>query len=182
MRGLAAGVWNNPPAPRVELRKLVAAVAVAVLSQAVLWGTYAYATDGCFCAITGSTGFPTAAWIYPTLRVTSAPALWVYLPLPLPYLTGTLLNVAAVDGCHVRRAESGIGADARGPRRAQRPTRPIPSRLIAAGDWAPLLHPTREPGVRAQTFRHQATLETLALPRSHRRPFACEPSCSSPPA
>lgn len=94
-RGLAAGLWNNPPAPRVELRTLVAAVSVAVLSQVVLWGTYAYATGGCFCAISGSTGHPTAAWIYPTLRVTSAPALWVYLPLPLPYLTGTLLNVAA---------------------------------------------------------------------------------------
>jgi hypothetical protein len=94
-RGLAAGVWNNPPALRVELRTLVAAVAVAVLSQVVLWGTYAYATDGCFCAISGSTGFPTAAWIYPTLRVTSAPAPGEYLPLPMPYLIGTLLNVAA---------------------------------------------------------------------------------------
>jgi hypothetical protein len=94
-RGLAAGVWNNPPVPRVDLRTLVAAVAVAVLSQVVLWGTYAYATDGCFCAITGSTGHPTAAWIYPTLRVTSAPALGEYPALPLPYLTGTLLNLAA---------------------------------------------------------------------------------------
>lgn len=146
-------------------------------------GPYAYATDGCFCAITGSTGYPTAAWIYPTLRVTSAPALWGVSASTPAVPDGNAAEPGRVDGCHVRRAEGGISAGARDPRRAPRLGRPLPCCLIAAGVQ---LH-RRPPKARSRTlgqascgrFRRRATLETLPLPHDLHGRSACEPGCPS---
>jgi hypothetical protein len=86
---------QRPRAPRAERRTRAAAIAVGLLSQTVLWATYYYVTNGCMCSVDGAPEPATSAWIYPTLLVTSAPAQWLPLVLPVPYVTGTLLNLAA---------------------------------------------------------------------------------------
>ena len=96
--GLIAGIrggTRTSRTSRAERRIRAAAVAVGLLSQAVLWATYYYATGGCMCSVDGAPGPPTAAWIHPTLLVLSAPIGWLPFMPPIPLVTGPLLNLIA---------------------------------------------------------------------------------------